>query len=94
VLLALVPGLLALLLYYRGLRTTPASRATLAELAFPVTAAVVGVTLLDGRLDASQWAGFGIVLAAVLALAVHERRSERPAVAAPDRATEALGAGT
>jgi drug/metabolite transporter (DMT)-like permease len=34
-LLALVPGLLALLLYYRGLRGTPAAAATLAELAFP-----------------------------------------------------------
>jgi drug/metabolite transporter (DMT)-like permease len=91
VLLALVPGLLALLLYYRGLRRTPASRATLAELAFPITAALVGVILLDGRLDPSQWAGFGLVLGAVVALAVHERRSERPAVAAPDRAGEALG---
>ena len=36
-----VPGLLALLLYYRGLRTTPAPVATFAELAFPATALVV-----------------------------------------------------
>ncbi len=33
--LALIPGLLALSLYYRGLQRTPAARATLAELAFP-----------------------------------------------------------
>jgi drug/metabolite transporter (DMT)-like permease len=38
VLPALVPGLLALVLYYLALRRTPASRATLAELAFPLTA--------------------------------------------------------
>ncbi len=90
VILALVPGLLALLLYYRGLRRTPASRATLAELAFPLTAAFVGVAFLGGRLDASQWLGFAIVLAAVVGLALHEGRSRRPAVAVPDRASEAL----
>ena len=35
VLLALVPGVLSLLVYYRGLRATPAAAATLGELAFP-----------------------------------------------------------
>lgn len=93
VLLALVPGLLALLLYYRGLSRTPASRATLAELAFPITAALVGVTVLGGRLDATQWLGFAIVLAAVVGLALHEGRGRTPAVAVPDRADEALRTG-
>ena len=92
VILALVPGLLALLLYYRGLRNTPASRATLAELAFPITAAVVGVTVLGRTLAPTQWVGFVVVLTAVVGLALHELRSERPAVAVPDRADEALGA--
>ena len=90
IVLALVPGLIALLLYYRGLRNTPASRATLAELAFPITAAVVGVTVLGRSLGPSQWVGFAVVLAAVVGLALHERRSERPSVAVPDRADEAL----
>lgn len=90
VLLALVPGLLALVLYYVALRQTPASRATLAELAFPLTAAFVGVTLLDGRLDGSQWVGFTVVLCSVVALGLHENRSSRPAVAVPDRAADAL----
>lgn len=90
VLLALVPGLLALVLYYLALRQTPASRATLAELAFPLTAAAVGVTLLDGRLDASQWLGFAVVLASVVALALHENRSRRPAVATPNQVEDAL----
>ena len=48
-LLAIFPGLLALLLYYRALGHTPASRATLAELAFPLTAALVeDLTLIGG----------------------------------------------
>jgi len=90
VLLALVPGLLALVLYYRALRRTPASRACLAELAFPLTAAAVGVTLLDGSLDASQWIGFAVVLTSVVALGLHEHSARRPAVAVPNRAEDAL----
>ncbi|REF36153.1 DMT family transporter [Thermasporomyces composti] len=82
--LALVPGLLALTLYYRGLSRTPASRATLAELAFPVTAAAVGVGVLDAHLTWSQWLGFVLVLAAITALSLHERSAERPAVRVPE----------
>lgn len=73
VLLALVPGLLSLLVYYQGLRATPASRATLAELAFPVTAALVGVVFLGQGLVPSQWVGFGIVVAAVTAMSLYEQ---------------------
>jgi drug/metabolite transporter (DMT)-like permease len=93
VVLALVPGLLALVLYYLALGRTPASRATMAELAFPVTAALVGVLAFAARPSASQWLGFGIVLATVVALAVHERRSAHPAVAVPTRAADALTPG-
>lgn len=39
--IALIPGLLALLLYYRALSKTPASLATIAEMAFPVAATVI-----------------------------------------------------
>lgn len=89
-LLALIPGLLALSLYYVALRRSPASRATLAELAFPLTAALVGVTLLDARLDGSQWVGFVVVLVAVVLLCLHEHNSRRPAVATPARVEDAL----
>lgn len=83
VLLALIPGLLALLLYYRGLAGTAASRATLGELAFPLTAALLGVTLLNGALDGSQWVGFALLLTSVTLLALHERRARTPAIIAP-----------
>ena len=39
--IALVPGLLALLLYYRALSRTPASLATIAEMAYPVAATFI-----------------------------------------------------
>lgn len=95
VLLALIPGLIALLLYYRALRRTPAARATIAELAFPATAAVVGVAL-GTRLTGTQWLGFAIVTLTVVGLGWHESR--RPAAAAveapPVRAAAATGAAT
>jgi drug/metabolite transporter (DMT)-like permease len=90
-LLALFPGLLALVLYYRALGHTPASRATLAELAFPLSAVVVGVAALGARPTASQGVGFVVVLVSVVGLALHEQRSSRPSVAVPDNAREALG---
>lgn len=79
VLLALVPGLLGLSLYYLGLRATAASRATLAELAFPVTATLIGVGLLGARLSLTQWIGLVVVVAAVTGLGLRER-SQRPVV--------------
>jgi len=84
VLLAAIPGLLALSLYYVGLQATPASRATLAELAFPVTAALIGVGLLGARLSWTQCLGFAIVVVSVTALGWHERvRRDDPVVVVP-----------
>lgn len=83
--LALVPGLLALVVYYVGLRKTAASRATFAELAFPVTAAVVGVAFLNTQLSTSQWLGLAVVVGSITALGWRERRPE-PTVAVPARA--------
>lgn len=80
--LALVPGLIAVSVYYRGLRTTPAARATIAELAFPVTAAIVGVAVLDKTQTWSQWLGLALLMATVVGFAQHERRSSTTAVAA------------
>lgn len=58
VLLALVPGLIALLVYYRGLRGTDASRAAVAELTFPATATLLNTFLLGVRIRFVQAAGF------------------------------------
>ena len=66
--LALVPGLAALLLYYRGLVHTPASVATFAELAFPATALVVNYYALGASVSATQVLGFGILWATIALL--------------------------
>lgn len=81
--LALVPGLAALLVYYRGLRRTPAARATLAELAYPTTAALVGLLFLDADMTASQLAGAALVAVTVTALARTSLKAPQATVAAP-----------
>ena len=68
ILLALIPGLLALLLYYRGLSGTRASYATLAELAFPATAVVLNWTFLGVGVSANQVLGFVLLWGAVFVL--------------------------
>ncbi len=82
VLLAVVPGLLALSLYYVGMQATPAARATLAELSFPATAAIISVTVLDSTLSATQWIGLAVVVCSITALGWHEQsRSDTVVVA-------------
>jgi drug/metabolite transporter (DMT)-like permease len=72
-LLALVTGFLALGLYYYGLRRTPALLAALGELAFPVTAALVGIYVFSSNLRWTQWIGVGIVVAVVTLLPARRR---------------------
>ena len=68
--LALVPGLGAMLLYYRGLSRTPASAATLAELTFPVSAALVNYLAFGALLTWSQWAGMLLLAGAITLMSV------------------------
>lgn len=64
--LALVPGLLALLLYYRGLRQTSAPLASIAELCFPATTTLLNWAFLGSRITLVQVGGF-VLLWSVIA---------------------------
>jgi drug/metabolite transporter, DME family len=55
--LALIAGGVGLLLYYRGLRDTPAAVATLCELSFPITAIILNATVLGTPIAPNQVAG-------------------------------------
>src|ERR687894_114472 len=83
ILLALIPGLLALLLYYRGLTGTRASYATLAELAFPATAGVLHWTVLRGGVSANQVLGFVLLWGAVFMLGYLNAKAPAPDPSAP-----------
>jgi drug/metabolite transporter, DME family len=75
--LALVTGLFALGLYYYGLRRTPAVLAALGELAFPVTAALVGIYVFDSSLRWTQWLGVVITVGVISLLPVRRRELVR-----------------
>src|SRR5918998_111694 len=83
ILLALIPGLLALLLYYRGLTGTRASYATLAELAFPATAVILNWTFLGVGVSANQVLGFVLLWGAVFVLGYLNAKSPAPDPSAP-----------
>lgn len=68
--LALVTGLVAILLYYYGLRRTTASVASVAELSFPVVAIAVGYLAFDATLTSTQFAGVVLTSLVVLVLPV------------------------
>ncbi len=74
--MALISGLLSLLIYYRGLRSTTASVASICELAFPITAIAVTWLILNISLSAVQLLGSAILVASVTTLAwMHTARS-------------------
>jgi drug/metabolite transporter (DMT)-like permease len=53
-------------IYYRGLRETPASAATIAELAFPLTAIGINWIAFDAVLTATQWLGVAVLSATIV----------------------------
>jgi drug/metabolite transporter (DMT)-like permease len=81
--MALVAGLAALLLYYKGLKSTSASMASVCELSFPVTAVAVNWLVLNITLSAIQLAGAAILVAAVTVTALLSAR-EQDRLAAAD----------
>jgi drug/metabolite transporter (DMT)-like permease len=86
--LAVVTGLLALGLYYYGLKRTPAVLASLAELTYPAIAVIAGIYAYNSHLRWTQWVGVALIIAVVSLLPVQRRRQMvvLPATAAPSAA--------
>lgn len=73
--MALLPGLLALLFYYRGLGRTSASSASIAELAFPASAALLNWTVLGVYPTVWQIVGFLLIWSAIYVLSAKRQLS-------------------
>ncbi len=58
---ALLPGLLSLLVYYKGLTTTKASVATLAELSFPMVGVLINWIAFQQMITPAQVCGFVLI---------------------------------
>lgn len=74
--IAFVSGALSLYLYYRGLRTTKASVATIAELGFPLAAMLINALFLDEKLTYTQLAGAAVLLVSVWRIGVVNARGD------------------
>ena len=77
--IALIPGLFPMLLYYRGLASTPASLATLAELAFPITGILVNLFVVSPAQTITGWQVVGIVVLTGSLIALDYTNAKRPA---------------
>ncbi len=78
----LVPSLVSLLMYYRGLDGVKASHATIAELAFPATGLLLNWLILHQTIDLGQWFGFAIIWLAVLHLSPLRNEPAMPEIPA------------
>jgi drug/metabolite transporter, DME family len=76
--LALVTGFAAMFIYYYGLRSTPAVAATIAELAFPITAVLVGYFKFGQTLSGWQWVGVAVTTMVVALLPARPRDVVEP----------------
>lgn len=72
---ALLPGLLSLLLYYKGLSSTKASVATLAELSFPMAGVLVNWIAFRTLITWEQLIGFVLIWIALFAISRQQDRS-------------------
>jgi drug/metabolite transporter (DMT)-like permease len=84
--IAIVPGLLALLLYYRALSRTPASLATIAEMAYPVAATLIASAPppagFNQKLYWPQLIGTALLIGVIVVLN-WGKENEAPVVQAP-----------
>ncbi len=79
-------GMVALALYYFGLKRIPASRATILELTWPLSAAIVGYFYLNQSLSQTQVLGSLILLVTVYLIA---RDAQAVAAKIPDKLPDA-----
>ncbi|MEK5057531.1 DMT family transporter [Paenibacillus shunpengii] len=77
---ALLPGLLSLLLYYKGLSSTKASMATLAELSFPMMGVLVNWIAFGQLVTPAQLIGFVLIWTTLFIFARQQQQSSQQLV--------------
>ncbi|MFF0487412.1 EamA family transporter [Nocardia sp. NPDC004068] len=79
--LGLVGGLIAYVVWFRGLGTLPVTSVAVLALLSPLVAASLGAALLDQTLGPTQLAGFALALAAIVAGQLPEKPPARKELA-------------
>ena len=75
--MAVIPGFLALFIYYIGLVSTKASIATIGELTFPVASVILNWVFLDATLTMSQIIGSVILLTSIVLLSLENAKNNK-----------------
>ncbi|WP_036719923.1 DMT family transporter [Paenibacillus sp. JCM 10914] len=75
---ALLPGLLSLLVYYKGLTTTKASVATLAELSFPMVGVLINWIVFQQMVTGPQLLGFLLIWVVLFLISRQQSASAPP----------------
>ncbi|RJQ33184.1 DMT family transporter [Candidatus Parcubacteria bacterium] len=76
---AIASGVVSLFIYYKGLETTNASVATIAELGFPMAAIFVNWIFIPGSaLSSMQFVGVALLLFAIWRLAAYNKEAAAP----------------
>ncbi len=76
VLIALSTGMVALLIYYRGLKITPVRVSTILELTFPFLAILIDVVVYDTVLHVSQYVAAFVLLFAMYKITELQNKNE------------------
>ncbi|MBI4135112.1 DMT family transporter [Candidatus Uhrbacteria bacterium] len=74
--ITLSTGAVALAIYYFGLKRIPASRSTILELTWPISAVVIGYLAFGERLSATQWLGALMLVLVMLKITRDAKRAE------------------
>ena len=74
---ALLPGLLSMLLYYKGLSSTKASFATLAELSFPMTGIIINWMVFNQHVTLPQIIGFSLIWTALFFISSQQSKEAK-----------------
>ena len=70
-------GLLALAIYYFGLQRIPASRSTILELTWPLSALAIGYLFFGDQLSLTQWVGAIALIASMFLVSQDARKIEQ-----------------
>lgn len=73
---ALLPGLLSMLMYYKGLSSTKASYATLAELSFPMVGVLINWIVFKEIVTVTQLMGFVLIWITLFYISRQKQESE------------------
>jgi len=76
IIIALSTGMVALLIYYRGLKTTPVRVSTILELTFPFLAVFIDVVFYNSVLSVSQYVAAAVLLFAMYKITVLQNKHE------------------